>query len=297
MTENTSSGAVPSPPSPPRAERRPVEMSAHGVRLDRRLCLDPGGELARGAARPGNAAGRNPRLSRRRTPTPTRFSAPTRALQRQLVARDAGAAEGGRQQASADGRAVRLLFALPPRAASTASSAAGRAAAATRRSSSTATRAPSATRSFSLAARAPFARSAKLAWSADDKGSEMYAIRVRDLARRHATSTTASRTRRPDIVWTRDSGGFLYIAQDENHRPLRVMLHRLGDGAGRRRRGVRGGRSRRGSSRLGADALGLTAIISLHGHDASEAHLVDLADPAAPPRLDRAAPGGACATT
>ena len=31
-----------------------------------------------------------------------------------------------------------------------------------------------------------------------------------------------------DIVWTRDSTALLYVEQDENHRPFRVMLHRLG---------------------------------------------------------------------
>ena len=31
--------------------------------------------------------------------------------------------------------------------------------------------------------------------------------------------------------------------------------------------------------------LGRAAIISVHGHDSSEAHVVDLDDPAAPPRL------------
>lgn len=69
-----------------------------------------------------------------------------------------------------------------------------------------------------------------LAWSADVKGSELFTIRVRDLATGqdlqdeiHATSG--------EVVWTAFSSAFYYVAVDENHRPVRVMRHRLGDAA------------------------------------------------------------------
>ena len=67
----------------------------------------------------------------------------------------------------------------------------------------------------------------KFAWSADDKGSEMHAIRVRDIA---GETDLADRVENAtgDAVWTSDSSAFLYVLQDENHRPWRVMLHRLG---------------------------------------------------------------------
>ncbi|MCB9993405.1 MAG: S9 family peptidase [Hyphomicrobiaceae bacterium] len=66
-----------------------------------------------------------------------------------------------------------------------------------------------------------------LAWSADRKGSEFFTIRVRDLD---------TGTELPDIiekssggaVWTHDSTAFLYVEQDQNHRPYRVRKHVLG---------------------------------------------------------------------
>ena len=67
----------------------------------------------------------------------------------------------------------------------------------------------------------------KFAWSSDELGSELYVIAVRDLERgRDVDERVAGST--GEIVWTRDSRGFLYVEQDENHRPCRVMLHRLG---------------------------------------------------------------------
>jgi oligopeptidase B len=124
---------------------------------------------------------------------------------------------------------------------------------------------------------------AKLAWSADDKGSEMYAIRVRDLARATDLGDCVENTT-GEAVWTADSAGFLYVEQDEDHRPWRVMLHRLATPQSEDVEileeadpaffiAVRGTR------------LGRTAMISVHGHDSSETHVVDLGDPAARPRL------------
>src|SRR5918998_857167 len=63
-----------------------------------------------------------------------------------------------------------------------------------------------------------------LAWAADIKGSELFTIKVRDLASAkdltdevHATSG--------EVVWTADSSAFYYVAVDENHRLVRVMRH------------------------------------------------------------------------
>ncbi len=53
--------------------------------------------------------------------------------------------------------------------------------------------------------------------------------RPRALAR---TSTTASSTLAPTSSGRANSTGFLYIEQDDNHRPFRVMLHRLGTDQG-----------------------------------------------------------------
>jgi len=55
----------------------------------------------------------------------------------------------------------------------------------------------------------------------------MYAIRVRDVAG-EADLADCVENATGEAVWTADSRGFLYVEQDENHRPWRVMLHRLG---------------------------------------------------------------------
>jgi oligopeptidase B len=121
------------------------------------------------------------------------------------------------------------------------------------------------------------------AWSADDKGSEMHAIRVRDmwdeldLADRVENATG-------DVVWTRDSSAFFYVLQDENHRPWRVMLHRLGAPT-EEDRCVYEEADPGWFIALSSTRLGRRAFILVHGHDASEAHVVDLEAPTAEPRL------------
>jgi oligopeptidase B len=123
----------------------------------------------------------------------------------------------------------------------------------------------------------------KVAWSADEKGSEIFTLYVRDVDR-DADLDDAVGNCTGHLVWTRDSRGFLYVALDENHRPCRVLLHRIGTPT-------------EADVEIYEEAdpawfinirptrLGALAVISVHGHDASEAHVVDLDDPAAPPRL------------
>ncbi|WP_267356254.1 MULTISPECIES: S9 family peptidase [unclassified Methylobacterium] len=80
---------------------------------------------------------------------------------------------------------------------------------------------------FEIAAAVHSDDHARLAWSADTKGSELYTIRVRDIAtgldlddRVEATSGEA--------VWAADGDSFWYVALDANHRPAKVLRHRLG---------------------------------------------------------------------
>ncbi|MGO8800858.1 MAG: S9 family peptidase [Roseiarcus sp.] len=123
----------------------------------------------------------------------------------------------------------------------------------------------------------------KVAWSADEKGSEIFTLHVRDVAN-GADLDDSVENSTGHLVWTRDSGGFLYVALDENHRPCRVLLHRIGapasDDAPIYEEPDPGWFINIVATRLGA-----LAVISVHGHDASEAHVVDLEHAAAPPRL------------
>jgi oligopeptidase B len=130
----------------------------------------------------------------------------------------------------------------------------------------------------------------KIAWSSDDLGSEILTIGVRDLKRQEDLADRVGGAT-GDVVWTCDSDAFLYVEQDESHRPRRVMLHRLGSAQSEDMEvfaeddpgwfvGVEPTR------------LGRAAIIALHGHDASEARIVDLDDPTAAPRLIAPRRGG-----
>ncbi|NEU13706.1 S9 family peptidase [Methylobacterium sp. BTF04] len=66
-----------------------------------------------------------------------------------------------------------------------------------------------------------------LAWSADTKGSELHTIRVRDVETGADASDRIEATT-GEVVWTADSQAFFYVAVDDNHRPARVLRHRLG---------------------------------------------------------------------
>ena len=66
-----------------------------------------------------------------------------------------------------------------------------------------------------------------LAWAADRNGSEYLTIALRDLATGQDTGEVIERAA-SDVVWANDSASFYYTEFDENHRPFRVRLHRLG---------------------------------------------------------------------
>lgn len=67
-----------------------------------------------------------------------------------------------------------------------------------------------------------------LAWSADEAGSELHTIRVRDLASGEDLPDAVPDTT-GDIVWAADSRSFFYVGLDADHRPSKVLRHRLGD--------------------------------------------------------------------
>ena len=138
----------------------------------------------------------------------------------------------------------------------------------------------------------------KLAWSADDTGSELYAIRIRDLGASRAPAREAAADR-PEVVldtdgslvWMADSSGFYYVRTDENHRPSEIFRHKIGDDPSSDIRvfeehdpGLFIHLRRSQSTRF--------AIIGVDDHASSEVYLLDLLDPNATPwRVEPRAPG------
>ena len=66
-----------------------------------------------------------------------------------------------------------------------------------------------------------------LAYSIDDKGSELYSVRVRDLTTGEDLPDIVPDTR-GGVVWASDSRTFFYVRLDDNHRPLQVYRHAVG---------------------------------------------------------------------
>ena len=122
-----------------------------------------------------------------------------------------------------------------------------------------------------------------VAWSADEKGSELFTLRVRDLATGHDCDDEVIETS-GGAVWSADGTSFLYVRMDENHRPHCVMLHKLGTRQSEDRliyqehdAGWFVGISRTQSRRF--------CVIELHDHASAEARLIDLEQIDAEPRL------------
>lgn len=122
-----------------------------------------------------------------------------------------------------------------------------------------------------------------LAWSADDAGSEYFKIRVRDLGAMNDLADIV-----PDatgsIVWTADARAFYYVRLDEEHRPSRVYLHRLGTSAAEDRL-VYEEPDKGFFVNLAELQAGAFGAIACGDHETSEVRLLDLSDEEARPCL------------
>ena len=120
-------------------------------------------------------------------------------------------------------------------------------------------------------------------WSYDDKGSEYYTLRVRDLESGNDLEDIIEQTTGLG-VWDAACASFFYVKQDENHRPSKVFRHIIG-------------------TNPNDDALiyeepnpgffvsvGKTSserfiTINCHDHQTSESYLIDADKPDSAPRL------------
>ncbi|CAM5191619.1 Oligopeptidase B OS=Bosea thiooxidans OX=53254 GN=SAMN05660750_02977 PE=3 SV=1 [Bosea thiooxidans] len=122
-----------------------------------------------------------------------------------------------------------------------------------------------------------------LAWSADEAGSELHGIRVRDLESGQDLPDLIGDTT-GDIVWASDSASFFYVGLDADHRPSRVLRHRLGQPPAQDElmhdeadAGMFVDIDRTQSGRF--------LLITISDHETSETRVVDLDDPQGAPRL------------
>ncbi len=124
---------------------------------------------------------------------------------------------------------------------------------------------------------------ARLAYALDTNGSEIFTVKIRDLA-----SGGDLNDRIPDcsgnIVWGNDGETLYYTVLDDNHRPYRVNRHRVGTEAGddvtvyeETDPGFFVG--------AGKSQSGKFVEISAHDHTTSEVHLIDADDPNAGPAV------------
>ncbi len=122
-----------------------------------------------------------------------------------------------------------------------------------------------------------------LAWAYDDKGSEFFTMRVRDLANGADRDDIVTDTGGGG-VWSSASDALVYTRLDANHRPSKVFVHALGTPAADDRLiyeepdpGYFVG--------VGKSQSDDWIFIDVHDHETSEVHMVPATDPLAPPRM------------
>jgi len=124
---------------------------------------------------------------------------------------------------------------------------------------------------------------ARLAFAVDEQGSELHTIRVRDLATGTDLPDRLEGTT-GDLVWSADGAFLFYILRDEEHRPSKVMRHKIGtpDSADVL---IYEEPDKGFFVSLGETQSRAFGIIGCGDHETSEAHLIDLFQPELPPRL------------
>ena len=121
------------------------------------------------------------------------------------------------------------------------------------------------------------------AWAFDDKGSEFYELRVRDVASQADHADVLHNTA-GGATWDAQGKSYFYTLQDENHRPLKTFQHVLGQSqsADRLVYEEKDIGMFTGVGKTQSDAF---IAIDTHDHDTSEIWILDAARPQDAPRL------------
>ncbi len=121
------------------------------------------------------------------------------------------------------------------------------------------------------------------AWSYDNKGSEFYELRVRDLSTGLDHDDVLENTS-GDAVWAADGKSFFYTTQDKSHRPLKTWVHVLGTAQSADRL-VYEEKDTGLFTGVGSTSSEKFITVDIHDHDTSEVWLIDADKPNSEPRL------------
>ena len=120
---------------------------------------------------------------------------------------------------------------------------------------------------------------ARLAWSADRTGSELFTLSVRDLQTGVDTKVLERVT--PAVTFAADAHTLFAVELDDNHRPATVVAKAPG---GERREIFKESDAGFFVS-VGRTLSGGFIVIDSHDHETSEVRVIDARDPFSPPRL------------
>lgn len=123
----------------------------------------------------------------------------------------------------------------------------------------------------------------KMIWGFDDKGSEFFTLRVRDLEILQDTTETVSDTTGGG-VWNAQSNGFYYTRVDANHRPSRLFYHQLGQPESEDRL-IHEEEDPGFFLGVGGSSLNDFIFVDIHDHETSEVWLIPANDSTAEPKL------------
>ena len=120
-------------------------------------------------------------------------------------------------------------------------------------------------------------------WGYDDKGSEYFTLRIRDLSTGDDLADVIANTG-GDGAWAPDGRSFFYTVLDENHRPSKIFHHVIGTPQADDRL-VYEEEDPGFFMGVGASMLDDVIYIDIHDHETSEYMLIPTSDLHATPRL------------
>ncbi|WP_374829952.1 S9 family peptidase [Paenochrobactrum pullorum] len=120
-------------------------------------------------------------------------------------------------------------------------------------------------------------------WGYDDKGSEFYTLKVRDLANKTDFSDTILDTDGSG-AWDAETNGFFYARLDENHRPSKLYYHRNGTEQSEDRL-IYEEMDAGFFMSVSSSPLNDFISIDIHDHETSECWLIPANQPDAKPQL------------